>query len=131
MENGGGGGGGTGADEMVREESRKRVALYSTPVWIPPKGNSQQQQYGPAGGQRQLEREMSSSTKSMMAVSTLTIEKVFKTFLNPLATISLSTNLLSQQVSAVNRLPLEVIANNLDDVSSISARWASDKNASD
>ena len=74
---------------------------------------------------------MSSSTKSMMAVSTLTIEKVFKTFLNPLATISLSTNLLSQQVSAVNRLPLEVIANNLDDVSSISARWASDKNASD
>ena len=67
----------------------------------------------------------------MMAVSTLTIEKVFKTFLNPLATISLSTDLLSQQVSAVNRLPLEVIANNLDDVSSISARWASDKNASD
>jgi hypothetical protein len=58
-------GGGTVGDEMV-EESRKRVALYSThsPAWIPPKGSGQQQHPAVAGGQRQLEREMS-TTKSL------------------------------------------------------------------
>jgi hypothetical protein len=63
-------GGGSGGDDVV-EETRKRVALYSThpPVWpIPPKGNSQpqqQQEYpAPNGQQRQLDREMSSTKSS-------------------------------------------------------------------
>lgn len=67
----------------------------------------------------------------MMAVSILTIEEVLKGFLNPFASISLSTNFLSQQVSAVNWLPLEVIAHYLDDISSIRPRWASEEYASD
>ena len=78
----GGGGTGAGADEMV-EESRKRVALYSTPVWIPPKGNSQQQQYGPAGGQRQVEREMSSSTKSSSSFSSSSHPSTLMTSFQP------------------------------------------------
>nr|CAH0105559.1 unnamed protein product [Daphnia galeata] len=77
-----GGGAGTGADEMG-EESRKRVALYSTPVWIPPKGNSQQQQYGPAGGQRQVEREMSSSTKSSSSFSSSSHPSTLMTSFQP------------------------------------------------
>jgi hypothetical protein len=66
------------------EESRKRVALYSTPVWIPPKGNSQQQQYGPAGGgQRQVEREMSSSTKSSSSFSSSSHPSTLMTSFQP------------------------------------------------
>lgn len=66
-----------------------------------------------------------------MAVIILTIDEVLEGFLNPPPPISFSANLLSQQVSAVNWLPLKIIAHNLDDISSIRARWASEKNASD